>query len=126
MIDATEFTERRQDKRYAVQNGIVSLPRSSTVAIGTIVDISRDGICLHYTPTEEQNGTSPDLDILLTDHNFYITEVPVFTISDFKLENKVPFSYIYVRRCGMQFGELTDMQRNQLDELLLKYVIDTD
>jgi hypothetical protein len=126
MIDAKDFIERRHDKRFAVQNGVVALPRSSTVAIGTIVDISRGGISIRYTPTEEQNGTSPDIDILLTAHNFYITGIPVTTISDFKLENKIPFSYIYERRCGMQFGELTDNQLNQLNELLSNYVIGMD
>ena len=126
MIDATDFIERRHDKRFAVQNGIVALPCTSTVAIGTIVDISRGGICIRYTPTEKQNGPSPYIDILLTDHNFYITGVPVTTRSDFKLENTIPFSYIYERRCGMQFGELTDNQFNQLNDLLSNYVIGTD
>ncbi len=126
MIDAKNFIERRHDKRFAVQNGIVALPISSSVAIGMIVDISRGGISIRYTPTEEQNGASPDIDILLTDHNFYITGIPVTTRSNFKLENKIPFSYIYERRCGMQFGELTDNQLNQLNELLSNYVIGTD
>jgi hypothetical protein len=126
MIDTTDFIERRQDKRFAVQNGIVALPGSSTLAIGTIVDISSGGISIRYTPTEEQNGAASDIDILLTDHNFYITGVPVTTRSNFKLENKIPFSYIYERRCGMQFGELTDNQRSQVNELLLNYVIRTD
>ncbi len=126
MIDATDFIERRLDKRFAVRNGIVAFPRSSTVAIGTIIDISRGGISIRYTPTEEQNGTSPDIDILLTDHNFYITGIPVTAISDCKLENKISFSYIYERRCGMQFGELTDNQLNQLNELLSNYVLGMD
>jgi len=126
MIDATDFIEKRHDKRFAVQNGIVALPGASTVDIGTIVDISQGGISIRYTPTEEQNGAAPDIDILLADHNFYITEVPVITKSNFKLENKIPFSYIYERRCGMQFGELTENQRNQLNELLVNYVIRTD
>jgi hypothetical protein len=126
MIDETDFIERRKDKRFAVQNGIVALPRSSSVAIGTIIDISRGGVSIRYTPTEEQNGKSPVIDILLTDHNFYITGIPVTTISNFKLENKIPFSYIYERRCGLQFGKLTDSQLNQLNELLSNYVIGTD
>jgi hypothetical protein len=109
-----------------VQNGIVAFQRSSTVAIGTILDISRGGISVRYTPTEEQSSTSPDIDILLTDHNFYITGIPVTTIFDCKLENKIPFSYIYERRCGMKFGKLTDNQLNQLNELLSNYVIEMD
>jgi hypothetical protein len=126
MIDATDFIEKRRDKRFAMQNGIVALPGASAVEIGTIVDISRGGISIRYTPTDEQNDAAPDIDILLTDHNFYITGVPVTTRSNFKLENKIPFSYIYERRCGMQFGELTDNQLNQLNELLVNYVIRTD
>lgn len=126
MIDTTDFIERRLEKRFAVQNGIVAFQRSSTVAIGTIVDISKGGISIRYNHAEEQKGTSLDIDILLTDHNFYITGIPVTTISDCKLENKIPFSYIYERRCGLKFGKLTDNQLNQLNELLSNYVIEMD
>jgi hypothetical protein len=122
MIDAPDFIERRHDKRYAITNGIVALPRSTTVAIGTIVNISKGGIAVRYTSSAEQNGSSNQIDILLTDHNFFITEIPVNTIADFQIEDRVPFSYIYERRSCMQFHDLTANHRHQLDELLSKYI----
>ena len=126
MIDASDFIERRHDKRYTIPNGIVALPRSSSMAIGTIINISKGGISICYTSSEEQNGTSEQIDILLTDHNFYITGIPVHTIADFQLENKVSFSYIYERRCCMQFHDLSETQRNQLDELFSRYIAESE
>jgi c-di-GMP-binding flagellar brake protein YcgR len=125
MIDTPDFIERRQTTRYTIVNGIVALPRSITVAIGTIVNISNGGIAIRYTTGVEQNGSSDTIDILLTDHNFYITGSPVYTIADFQLENNVPFSYIYERHCSMQFHDLTELHRKQLNGLLSNYIAGT-
>ena len=122
MIDTPDFIERRHDKRYAIVNGIVALPRITTVAIGPIINISKGGVAIRYTSSEEQDGSSDTIDILLTDHNFYITGIPVYTRADFQLENKVPFSYICERYCCMQFHDLAEHQRKQLDELLANYI----
>lgn len=106
-MNETDCIERWKGKRFAVRKGIAALSESSAVAIATVIDISKREISILYIPTEELKGTSLNIDNLPTDHNFYISGIPVTTISNFKLENKIPFSYIYERRCCMQFGELT-------------------
>jgi len=52
MTDAPDFIERRHDKRYAITNGIV-LPRSTTVSTGAIVNISKGGIAVRPSSSEE-------------------------------------------------------------------------
>jgi len=122
MIDTPDFLERHQTTRYTIVNGIVALPRSITVAIGTIANISNGGNAIRYTSNVEHNSSSDRIDILLTDHNYFITGIPVDTIADFQLENNAPFSYIYERHCSMQFHDLTEQQCKQLNGLLSDYI----
>jgi len=124
MADKKESTERRKNKRFHVNNGIAALPISSSVIIGTIVDISKGGLAVRYASEDEELKSFFDIDILLTDTNFFMPNVSTNIITDFELENKIPFSIITERRCGLQFRQLSSEQISQLDDLLTNYTMD--
>jgi c-di-GMP-binding flagellar brake protein YcgR len=121
MIEPTQTGERRRHPRITLANGIAALPKKSTIAIGTIVDIGRGGIGIRYAANEGEIGQTFEIDILLTDQNCYITKLPVTATSDFALENIIPFSLINERRCGLEFHDLSEIQAYQLDKLLANY-----
>ena len=119
-------TERRHYKRYQVQNGIVAFPMSASVIIGTIIDISRGGLAVRYASETQKVTDNIDIDILLADQNYYMTKIPIHTVTDFELINTAPFSLTNQRRCGVQFGELSSNQENQLEDILLNHTIEAD
>ncbi len=118
MNNESDFIERRKEKRFTIQNGIVSIPKASSVIIGTILDISKGGISLRYPAQTNSLESSFELDILFTESNYYITCVPVTIVSDCELENQVPFSLINERRCGLQFKGLTEKHIQQIDTIV--------
>lgn len=124
MPKQTGSNERRKDKRYALQNAIVSMPQVSSLAIGTILDISRGGMGVRYPAQGEQLTSRFEIDILLTDTNYFITNIPVATVSDFELENQVPFSLFNERRCGLRFGALSVTQTTQLEHVFQDFTDD--
>ena len=109
-------TEQRKFKRL--------LPRNLTFAIiwphynnlGKVKDISRGGLAYEYILYETKNKGSAEIDIFLSDHNFYLPRIPSKIIYDTKkVEN---FQSVEMRRCGVQFGDLTEEQAANLDLLL--------
>ena len=109
--------ERRTNERHAVANGIVALPKASGVSIGTVLDISKSGLGVRYAETEGFTHKMFNIDILLNDSNYYLTEIPVEAVSDNELDNVIPFSLINERRCSLKFRKLTEAQAEMLDTL---------
>ena len=109
--------DRRRHKRFHVRDTAFVVfrapwPRSTSVA--QIIDISMNGLAFSYIAGEKRSNSSSKLDILLGNRSFYLDKVPFKTISDCKAPNKVPLSSIEMRRCGVQFGKLTQEQVSKL------------
>jgi c-di-GMP-binding flagellar brake protein YcgR len=121
MNKSPNFLERRKDIRTPVANGIVALPKTSTIAIGIILDISKGGLGVRYTDSIGETEKNFEIDILLTDNSYYITKLSVTTISDYELANVIPFSRINERRCGLKFCHLSEHQSSQLDDLITNH-----
>jgi hypothetical protein len=64
-----------------------------------------------------------ELDLFLIDTDFYLSEIPFSTVSDFKIHEN-PFSSITMRRCGVQFGELNASQRAELEYFIQNHTVD--
>ena len=124
MTTSQEFTERRQHARHPVQNGIIAMSKSSSITIGTLLDISLGGLAARYAFDDENIRSTFDIDILLTDTSFFLTNIPVSTVSDFELENQVPYSLIHERRCGLEFGELSEQMVEQIKTLVQTFGTD--
>jgi len=97
------------DSAYAVLRR--RWPRSSIM--GSIVDISLDGLSFRYIASPKASNRSSHIEILLTDGSFYLNKVPVKTISDFEIDSETSFGF-ETRRCSVQFGDLTDNQKSDL------------
>ena len=92
-------------------------------ALGQITDISNDGLAFTYIAGEGLRKGPLELEIFSTTGNFHLRKVPYKIILDLQIENGFPLSPVTTRRCGMQFGELTQVQKSQLDSFLQNYTV---
>ncbi len=53
--------------------------------------------------------------------NFYLYKVPFKEVSDFQLDKEEGLTAIVTRRCSVQFGELTQDQKYQIQYFIENY-----
>lgn len=116
----TSQTERRQHERYQVPNLVVVLPKRSSAQIARIINISKGGMAVRYLDQNDWLGPANKIDIL-ANSEFFMTNLPISAIRDFKVDNDISFSIIRERQCCLQFGELSPEQQEKLDEFILQY-----
>jgi len=89
--------------------------------VGPLTDISKGGLAFCYTARKKQpNGLS--LDIFLTDGDFCLSYVPFREVSDSEVPNNTA-GYAPIRRCRVQFGDLTENQLSHLEYIIQKQTI---
>ncbi len=112
--------EKRKHKRFEVKNLAIAVPNKPSSQVARIVNISKGGLAVRYLDQSNWLGNAKALDILVNS-SFFMTNVPVENVSDFKVENLVSFSIISERQCCMQFGSLSSEQAYQVDNFIAKY-----
>jgi len=118
-----ETKEHRRHERYQVPEGsFVTLGPSNSI-LGQILDISMGGLAFRYMNSRSEAPRHESyLDIYLTEGDLCLAAVPVKAVSDFetydtvtcKADGPLPVSCRGMRRCGVQFGEMTEGQMSQL------------
>jgi hypothetical protein len=124
MIISEETVERRAHKRFPVQDGIYAVLRNNSSKLGQIKNISKGGLAFSYIADEEQLHESFLVDIFIRNIGYYLKDVPSRKISDFHIDNRLPFSTFKVRQVGIQFNELAHSQRLQLDNFIRDHIMD--
>ena len=120
MPDEPYQGERRKHQRYEVKNLAIAVPNKATPPVGRIVNISKGGLAVRYLDQDEWLGDANAIDILINS-NFFLTNIPVKNVNDFKVENQISFSIMSERQCCMQFGDLSTEQESQLDDFIVKH-----
>ena len=118
MINTEKRVERREHKRFVVQEGVYALLKSNSSKLGQIKNISRGGLAFSYIVDEEQNHDSFKVDIFISNLGYCLKDIPSKKISDFHVDNKLPFSTFSIRQVGIQFNELNHNQLSQLDNFI--------
>lgn len=132
--------ERRKHKRIKVKEGVfavirgpsgrldhftemsmgeiaVSVYKSNPVKLGQIKNISAGGLAFHYIPAKSSLDGPFELDILMTEKNIYLHNVPFEIISDEKIEkNRV--QTVPVKRTSLRFVNLSDQQLSKLQYIV--------
>ena len=108
------MADQEKHKRFLV-------PKDSFVAlgphykkVGRIIDIGMDGLRFRYLASEELSDKSFEVDMFLSNTDFYLERVPCEMISEAKIPRS-PFGSLSIRKCSVQFGELTPNQMSQLE-----------
>jgi len=111
-----EMVEQRKHQRHQVQADAFVVFTPYHEKLGHIIDISMDGLAFRYTDVGQPSNESSKLDMFFADNRFHLNKVPFKTISDYEIDPLMSF-----RRCGVQFGQLTDNQKIQLTHFIKTY-----
>ncbi len=141
--------ERRIGRRYRVQPGTFAVLRSTSIELskikdmsmgeiafavikskpikmGQIVNISKDGLAFHYIDRQGGSNGLFKMDILFAPDAFYLDRLLFKPIFDFEIKTDVPLNSFTVRKCGVQFGELSSQQRSRLAYFIGNHTIGTE
>jgi len=124
MITPEKKIERRKHKRFLVQEGAYALLKNNSSKLGQIKNVSRGGLAFSYIVNEEQMHESFKVDIFISGQGFCLKNISSKKISDFHIDNQLPFTTFAVRQVGIQFNELNHSQLSQLDNFIRDHTTD--
>jgi hypothetical protein len=113
-----EMLERREHKRFQVQDDAIAVLRPVVDKRGPIIDISRGGLAFRYMTAKESSDRSSKLDILLPDLSFYLGHLPIRTVRDFEVTSEYALASTKTRRCSVQFKKLTQKQISLIESFM--------
>ena len=123
MASKKDPVERRKHARFRVPKDACVALRSDYLRFAQIERVSMDGLEFCYVADDGPVSEPFELDIFLAGGAFYLYKVPFKTLSDCETGNDTPFPGLPVRRCGVQFGELTPNQKNMLEYFIHNHTI---
>ena len=97
--------------------------KSRPVKMGQIINISLDGLAFDYIESNGDHVEVFKMDILFAENAFYLGRLLFKTIFDYEIHPKIPFNTFTIRRCGVQFGELTYRQRSLLEYFICNHTV---
>ncbi len=116
-----QSVEKRRYKRYLPPEGTVALVGEPLTILGTIMDLSESGLSFRYIQKKRQPFELSQLDILYSDKLIYIDHIPFRAVFDIELPD-ISVSHIFrLRRCGIQFKQLTERQSYLLKHLICNH-----
>jgi hypothetical protein len=116
-----ERVEQRAHERFEAQPGVLAVLGPNSRKMGQVLDISKGGLAFNYKNGIKEPEEVYELSILLDDSNGLNHRPFKFNaavVSDKKVANDVQFSNATIRRCGVQFLDLTYYQQTWLDECI--------
>lgn len=117
---STEFSvERRKHERFAARDDVVAALRSSLERkVGLVMNVSRGGLAFRYIESSEMVAEPFELDLKLGETGVDLKGVPVRLVTDTGMANEFSFSLIPLKKCSVQFGQMTCKQTSNLDFFL--------
>ena len=117
-------TERRRHPRYPVQRGAVAFADTSINRLGHVEDIGMGGVAFRYMYFDDEGESTNTLNLYYPKYNFYLKRLPVRLITDIEEFNPSQFKTVVMKRCGMQFLNLTPEQKKQIERFISLYTIE--
>ena len=105
--------ERRNHQRYGVHPGTFAVLRSTSIGLSKIKDMSMGEIANNLFK----------MDILFARDAFYLDRLLFKPIFDIEIDTDIPLNSFTIRKCGVQFGELNQQQRSQLEYFICNYTL---
>jgi len=117
------FVDRRSEKRFRPMNGSVVIPDFDSKSECRIVDISRGGLSFYYNG--KKNFTQDFLELALGKVNdgLNLDNIPCKFISQRAENNAFQLDDKEMKRFSVKFGELTQVQRDQLASFLENHTV---
>ena len=123
-------TERRETYRLLPKDLTFVAMRPKFSKLGKLLNISGSGLCFQYMgqigaqKDQAGNGTSFEVDMFVSDKEYYLPRVPCSLIYDTELERGMTFPIgLEYRCCGLKFKKFTKNQTDQLSLYLKNYTV---
>ena len=113
--------ERRKLTRLKVQSGVLAVLSRSPPVLGQIIEITEDGLSFRYVASQKRSEESPYLNIFVRHKNFISKALPYKTVWDLPAPDLFSKGTITIRRCGVQFGNLKDDEKADIDFVIQNY-----
>jgi len=119
--------ELRKYPRFRAKEGALAAFAASDhgnfSVVGEIIDISSGGLSFRYLPSQGQPAELPFMEIIgYREPRVRLEKLPCKVIYD--SEEPDPFGFgvqTRTKRCGVQFGALSQGQRSQLEDFVKSY-----
>lgn len=113
--------ENRKNPRFRTQDNCYAVLSKNYSKVGKICDISLGGLAFRYLGMEMVAEPSSHVDIFLVNNGFYLYNMPCEIIYETEDESFGIASLPQMFRCGLQFGECTESQSEQLESFIENY-----
>jgi hypothetical protein len=124
MMQGTRRTQNTSHKEYKVQGDVFVLLKSNgTNLVGSMREISLNGLRFHYIGREKLLNEEGELAICSGGKDFFLYKVPCRILYDAKVYKNHP-SPISMRHCGVQFGELERKHMTQIEYFIHNHTLD--
>ena len=115
----------RKVKRHEAKYGALAFffppAPDDVLVIGKLLDISPHGLALQYFARSRPVSLPKRLDVFGVHHPLmHIERIPGEIVYDFEVKSPTR-SALKERRCGVEFGKLSELQRVLLDEFISSY-----
>ena len=109
--------------RFLPQDETYVVLRPDFTKLGRLINISKGGLAFRYIAHQRQEQAPTHLDLFVFNDAFYLPRIPCRVIYDIRLSEKQRSSAsLERRRCGLELGEVTEVQASQLELYLKKHV----
>lgn len=110
------FRERRKHPRYGAKEETALLAAPRVILSDNLIDISAGGLSFSYgEEVHFQVGEMVKIEIIRND--IAIEEIPAKIVDD----TEFPPDPKYLRRCGVEFGALSESQKEKIAFLVKKF-----
>jgi len=113
--------EKRKHDRYQVRDGFLVFLGPSSAQIGKIMDIGLGGLSFLYKKNDKKISAPCEVSIVFGSTRTTGTgpfRFSVKMISDAEVEENIPYDSAGMKRCRLQFSELTYHQNFWLQETI--------
>jgi hypothetical protein len=124
MKNTERSVEKRSHDRLQTDDVVYAIINYKPTIFGQIINISKEGIAVHYSSNGQLLSTSSELDIFILNSHFHIEKIQIKIISDFEIGDKSPFISQNIRQRCFQFGKMKSYQLFQLGYLLKNFTIE--
>ncbi|OGQ99290.1 MAG: hypothetical protein A2521_13770 [Deltaproteobacteria bacterium RIFOXYD12_FULL_57_12] len=106
MAAAKDFQEQRKTSRFSSKGGVVAVLMSETgKLVGSLVDISQDGIRFNYIDLDKELHETSRLRLNLRRDTTHVDNIPCRLVWDRATAPKSPFNVVQMRERAVQFDK---------------------
>ena len=116
-------SDRREHTRYRVDDAAFAF--SDSRFPGRICDISMGGLAFAFIDQDAADSQMSEIDIMDTSNGFFLEKIPCSSITSKIMQNDTPFSVLRIARKSVRFGDLSEDQKDALEDYLMNCTLGT-